>query len=86
MIRIERQDGEVHVAVEDQGKGMSPERLSEIQSQGTGVGIRGMRERVRHFRGNLVIESNGSGTKVSATIPLKTARSTHKSDTNQGVA
>ena len=86
MIRIERQDGEVHVVVEDQGKGMSPERLAEIQSQGTGVGIRGMRERVRHFRGNLIIESNGSGTKVSATLPLKTARSTHKSNTKEGVA
>jgi len=46
---------------------MSPERLAAIQSQGTGVGIGGMRERVRHLRGNLVIESNGSGTKVYAT-------------------
>ena len=62
---------------EDQGKGMSAERLTEIQSQGTGVGIRGMRERVRHFRGDLVIESNGSGTKVYATLPLKTSLSTH---------
>jgi len=65
---------------------MSPERLAEIQSQGTGVGIRGMRERVRHFRGNLVIESNGSSTKVYATLPLKTARSTHKSNAKLGVA
>jgi len=73
MIRIERQNSKVHVLVEDRGRGMSPERLAEIQSQGTGVGIRGMRERVRHFRGDLVIESNGSGTKVYATLPLKTA-------------
>lgn len=42
-----------------------------IESQGTGVGIRGMRERVRHFLGDLVIESNGSGTKIFATLPLK---------------
>ena len=52
---------------------MSPERLAEIQSHGTGVGIRGMRERVRHFLGDLVIESNDSGTKVYATLPLKTS-------------
>ena len=65
---------------------MSPERLAEIQSQGTGVGIRGMRERVRHFRGDLVIESNGSGTKVYATLPLKTAVSGHKRNMKQGVA
>ena len=86
LIRIEREENSVHVEVEDQGRGMSPERLAEIQSQGTGVGIRGMRERVRHFRGDLVIESNGSGTKVYATLPLKTPLSTHKSNTQQDVA
>jgi PAS domain S-box-containing protein len=86
LIRIEREESNVHVEVEDHGSGMSPERLAEIQSQGTGVGIRGMRERVRHFRGDLVIESNGSGTKVCATLPLKTPLSTHKSNTHQDVA
>ena len=85
-IRIEREGNNIHLEVEDKGRGMSPERLAEIQSQGTGVGIRGMRERVRHFRGDLVIESNGSGTKVYATLPLKTAHSTHQSNTKQGVA
>ena len=35
------------------------------------MGIRGMRERVRHFRGDLVIKSNGSGTKVHATLPIE---------------
>ena len=63
---------------------MPPERLAEIQTGGTGVGISGMRERVRHFSGDLVIESNGSGTKVYATLPLKT--STQTSDTQQEVA
>jgi PAS domain S-box-containing protein len=85
-IRIEREDSNVYVEVQDRGRGMSPERLDEIQSQGTGVGIRGMRERVRHFRGDLVIESNGSGTKVYATLPLRTAFSIHKSNTQQDVA
>jgi PAS domain S-box-containing protein len=78
VIRLEREESSVHVEVEDQGRGMSPERLAEIQSQGTGVGIRGMRERVRHFRGDLVIESNGSGTRVYATLPLKTPLATHR--------
>jgi PAS domain S-box-containing protein len=85
-IRVERKESSVDVEVQDQGRGMSPERLAEIQSQGTGVGIRGMRERVRHFRGDLVIESNGSGTKVYATIPVKTPLSTHNSSTQQDVA
>jgi len=86
LIRIEREAKSVRVKVEDHGKGMSAERLVEIQSHGTGVGIRGMRERVRQFRGDLVIESNGSGTKVCATLPLTTPLATHKSNTQQDVA
>jgi PAS domain S-box-containing protein len=85
-IRIEREESNVHVEIEDQGRGMSPERLAEIRSQGTGVGISGMRERVRHFRGDLVIESNRFGTKVYVTLPLKTPLSMLQSNTQQNVA
>src|SRR5580692_5841425 len=86
LIRIEREENTIHVTVEDRGKGMSPERLAAIQSQGTGVGIRGMRERVRHLHGDLVIESNGSGTKVYATLPLTTSFSPRKSNAQKDVA
>ncbi len=68
LIRIDREHGKICVSVQDEGKGMSPEKLAEVQSQGTGVGIRGMRERVRHLGGELSIESKGSGTKVSASF------------------
>jgi PAS domain S-box-containing protein len=86
LIRIDRDENTVHVKVEDQGSGMSPERLAEIQSHGTGVGIRGIRERVRHFHGDLVIESSGFGTKVSVNLPLKTAVLRHPSQAQQDVA
>jgi PAS domain S-box-containing protein len=86
LIRLERDESNVRVKVEDHGKGMSPERLAEIKSKGTGVGIRGMRERVRHFHGDLVVESNGFGTRVCASLPLKTAVSTNRSKTQQVVA
>ena len=59
----------VHVEVSDQGKGISPERLAEIRSGGSGVGIRGMQERLRQFGGEINIESNGSGTSVIVIIP-----------------
>ena len=49
---------------------MSGAELSEIQSGGAGVGIRGMRERVRQFDGHMNIESNQRGTKISFSIPL----------------
>ena len=70
-IEITREEERIHMAVQDEGGGMSSQRLAEIQSHGTGVGIRGMRERVRQFHGDLVIESNGSGTRVYACLPLK---------------
>jgi signal transduction histidine kinase len=70
-IEITREEERIHMAVQDEGGGMSPQRLAEIQSHGTGVGIRGMSERVRQFHGDLVIESNGSGTRVYACLPLK---------------
>ena len=86
LIRVERDENSVQIMVEDQGRGMSPERLAVIQSQGTGVGIRGMRERVRHFHGDLRIESNDSGTKVYAILPLQTPLSTRQSNVQQDVA
>jgi len=33
------------------------------------VGIRGMRERARHFGGHMLIESNHNGTKISFKFP-----------------
>jgi len=71
MIRISREADRVHVLVRDDGKGMSQDRLAEIQSKGSGVGIRGMRERVRQFQGELTVESNALGTTISATFLAK---------------
>jgi len=48
---------------------MSAERLSEIQSSGSGVGIRGMRERVLQLSGRMSIESDSSGTRIHVAIP-----------------
>jgi PAS domain S-box-containing protein len=68
-IRVARDDGAITVEVRDQGKGITPEKLAQIQSQG-GVGIRGMRERVLQFHGQLTIESNPDGTRIYAAIPI----------------
>ena len=76
VIRIARENDKIHAEVRDQGKGMSQERLAEIQSQGVGVGIRGMRERVRQAQGELSVDSNALGTKITAIFPIKTPAST----------
>jgi two-component system sensor histidine kinase UhpB len=70
-IRVAREADRVIVEVQDKGSGMSAERLAEIQSKGTGVGIMGMRERLRPFDGELVVESNNEGTKIVATLLAK---------------
>jgi two-component system NarL family sensor kinase len=69
-IRISRDGGGVRVEVRDEGQGIPASRLAEIQTRGSGLGIRGLRERLRRFNGELKIESNSSGTSVVATIPL----------------
>ena len=78
VIRVSRIGETVRTEVRDQGKGISPERLLEIQSQGSGVGIRGIRERIRHFHGEMKIESSGSGTSVIVSIPIP--RQAHAAD------
>ena len=69
-IRIACEGETVLLEVEDQGKGMSPSKLREIQSHGAGVGTSGMRERVRQLGGHLEIDSSSRGTKVSVTFPV----------------
>src|SRR6202041_307102 len=71
VIRIIRGPDKIYAEVQDQGKGMSPERFAEVQSQGAGVGvgIRGMRERVRQAHGELTVDSNALGTTITATFP-----------------
>jgi len=43
--------------------------LAAIRTQRSGVGITGMRERVRHLGGELNIQSDSSGTIVSVVLP-----------------
>jgi signal transduction histidine kinase len=69
-IRIARETNQITLDIRDQGKGMPPARLAEIQLGRSGVGIGGMRERLRQFEGTMNIESDSSGTRVFATIPL----------------
>jgi signal transduction histidine kinase len=75
-IRIAVSDNHVRVEVEDRGKGIPPEKQFEMTATGTpGVGIRGMRERLRQLGGSLDIHSNGKGTLIVAQLPVATTPS-----------
>jgi signal transduction histidine kinase len=69
--REHEEDHEILIEVQDYGKGISPERQLELSSfSRTGVGFRGMRERLRQLGGTLEIQSIGIGTTIRATLPL----------------
>jgi len=56
------------------GKGIPEERLRLLHEVGaeSGVGLAGMRERLRELDGQLELESDGCGTSMRATVPLNT--------------
>jgi PAS domain S-box-containing protein len=72
VIRVAREGDKIYAEVQDRGTGMSQERFAEVQSQTVGVGIRGMKERVRQLCGELTIDSSVFGTKITAVFPIST--------------
>jgi signal transduction histidine kinase len=75
-IRINPSDHQICVEIEDRGKGIPPEKQFEMASTGTpGVGMRGMRERLRQLGGSLEIHSNSKGTLVVARLPVAVSES-----------
>jgi signal transduction histidine kinase len=59
------------VQVSDAGKGIPPEkRISMFLGSNQGVGLSGMRERVRELGGTLEIQSSENGTSITAALPL----------------
>jgi PAS domain S-box-containing protein len=75
-IHLSLAEGNISVEVRDCGKGMSAEKLSGIRSNASGVGIRGMSERVRQLGGKISIQSDNSGTTVSLSLPSDPLHST----------
>lgn len=71
-IDFRRQAHGVVLEIRDFGKGISPKRLARLResSAETGVGLAGMRERMKDLSGKLEMESSASGTMVRATVPL----------------
>ena len=70
-IRLDRERGQVRLGIRDYGKGFSTRETAAGLVPGRGgVGITGMRERVRHFNGQMEIESGPEGTTITVVFPL----------------
>jgi len=69
-IRVNRKSERIDLEISDSGKGISPDRFHEGKVV-SGVGMMGMRERMRQFGGSMEVTSSRDGTAVIAWIPLK---------------
>jgi two-component system, NarL family, sensor kinase len=70
-VRVARENGCVTFEVQDHGKGMRRTDLPENDAPATsGIGLRGMTERMREVGGTLEIKSTEQGTVVRAIVPL----------------
>jgi len=69
-VTLARSWNEITLEVKDKGKGISPEIQSKISSgQSSGVGFRGMRERIHQFGGRLQVRCDQDGTRIVAILP-----------------
>jgi signal transduction histidine kinase len=79
-VKLASSGDEVVLQVQDYGSGIPSESLQAFESNGTnlGIGLTGMRERVRELAGRLEIHSGSDGTLIAATFPLKVRPSTNE--------
>ncbi len=74
-VRLQLDDGKLMFEVTDDGRGIAEDRLRRLHGTdgNAGVGIAGMRERIRELGGQFKIDSGKNGTTVSAVIPMSKA-------------
>lgn len=61
------------LSIRDYGKGIPTEKLNSFNQTGagSGVGLGGMKQRIRNFGGQLTVKSDRGGTIILATLPLE---------------
>jgi PAS domain S-box-containing protein len=71
-IRLDKRSGEVFLAIQDQGRGLPGKKPFDESDEfiEMGVGIPGMRQRLRQLGGRLEIASDAHGATITAIVPL----------------
>ncbi len=71
-VTLRQCDETVFLAVRDDGKGI-PEKLAAFRPGSMGVGVAGMRQRVKEFGGELRLQNTNPGCMVEVILPNKPA-------------
>ncbi len=70
-IRLALSPEEITLEIKDQGRGIPPEKRTKAASgKSSGIGIRGMQERIAQLGGKVEINSNAKGTAIVARLPV----------------
>ena len=70
-VHLSHKSGEIQLQVSDQGHGINREIQDKFrEGKSSGVGLRGMKERIRQLGGGMQIQSSGNGTSVSVVLPI----------------
>jgi signal transduction histidine kinase len=71
-IHLRRNGPEIELVITDHGRGLPQDVLRRFETTGsnTGVGLAGMRERVKELGGQMRIRSDEQGTILSVRIPI----------------
>lgn len=82
-IRLARNSDSIRLEIADQGAGVPESKLRALENSGAslGVGLAGMRERMRQLGGGLSVSSSSAGTVIAAHIAF-----TNKEDDGAGAA
>lgn len=67
-VTLTKQETEAVISVRDDGKGIEP-KVADFLPGSLGVGIAGMRQRVKEFGGELRLTNSNPGTLVEVVIP-----------------
>jgi PAS domain S-box-containing protein len=85
LIRFACDDSKIELEISDEGRGIDAERLRLFREghSNVGVGLAGMRERMRQLGGEITVESKERGARVLVRLPLNSVgNKSHENGSN----
>ncbi len=84
-VRVENGKSTVTLELRDYGKGLSKSLLDRFHTTGSaaGVGLAGMRERVKELGGQFEVQSDQSGTALTVVLPVNEDKGANTTDSEK---